>query len=456
MVTQPGTPPCTVPSAAPALPPSSYSASLPATYRLSAFPVSPSEGSALPPGLGLAQRGCASDDERDHDAAESPSRAGPAPVPRTARGFDPSVPPPPSISRADDDAAGTSSGASSRKGSAGSFSPTETDDGDGDGGSATPLSSLAGSLLSEDAGGSSSSLYKKRAGGALNAAAAESNLARTSPAVVGALEWGVRTLVVRAPMDDAAKREREARAVRRGWEDPALAAARRALWDDVPADEARREEQVHAREPVLDEVSVESEADDEEDEDAAPDAAGNDDDHDDEWELPPVRLPCHTTLAPRPSCLRYSPAARTSLSLPSLSTSSSSPADDPTSGRHSPSAASSASTSAPSVSFSCAPPQTCATWSAEVYSRRGDAPVEKLSIREWIELQGVREAVGVWSGKIAKWDQVLAADAAAPATAEAPASKGRPACQLAAVVGVVHVSRSTPSSPVNSSTLSLP
>lgn len=30
--------------------------------------------------------------------------------------------------------------------------------------------------------------------------------------------------------------------------------------------------------------------------------------------------------------------------------------------------------------------------------------MEKLSIREWIELQGVREAVGVWSGKIGKWE----------------------------------------------------
>ena len=30
--------------------------------------------------------------------------------------------------------------------------------------------------------------------------------------------------------------------------------------------------------------------------------------------------------------------------------------------------------------------------------------MEKLSIREWIELQGVREAVGVWSGRIGKWE----------------------------------------------------
>ncbi|BGP44643.1 hypothetical protein JCM10450v2_000457 [Rhodotorula kratochvilovae] len=440
MATQLGTPPCAIPSAGP--PPSSmsYSASLPPTYRLSAFPVSPSDCSALPPGLGLAQRGCASDDERSDDEQQrAPPASGRAQAaPRTIRGFDP-APRPLDDAALTNENTGSSSAASSRKGSAGSLaSTTETDD---SGGSETPLSSLAGSLLSDvDAGKDSPA----------TAAGAGSNLARTSPAL-GSLEWGVRGLSIRAPLDDAAKREREARAVRGGWEDPALAAARRALWDDVPAEEVGGEN-APAGEPVV-EVILGGEADPSGDEGAS-DAAVEDDDSDDEWGLPPVRLPCHTTLAPRSSCLRYSPAARTSISLPSLSTSSSSPADDPSaSGRHSPSADSTASTSAPSVSFSCAPPQTCATWSAEAYSRRGDAPVEKLSIREWIELQGVREAVGVWSGKIAKWDEVLAADAAAPpaAAADVCAARGRPPCQLAAVVGVVHVSRSTPSSPVDTS-----
>lgn len=30
--------------------------------------------------------------------------------------------------------------------------------------------------------------------------------------------------------------------------------------------------------------------------------------------------------------------------------------------------------------------------------------MEKLSMREWVELREVREAVGLWSGKIARWE----------------------------------------------------
>lgn len=31
--------------------------------------------------------------------------------------------------------------------------------------------------------------------------------------------------------------------------------------------------------------------------------------------------------------------------------------------------------------------------------------MEKLTLREWVELRDVRGAVGVWSGKVAKWQE---------------------------------------------------
>jgi len=548
------TPPCPIPpmlppAAARAPPPAaaaaaaghSYSASLPPTYRLSAFPVSPSAHDCstaaastgtftLAPGLGLEQRGCDSGDDDDHDSARtssspsttrrripspssSPSSFAHRPT-RTTRGFD--CPAPSSTSSLDAAAAAPASGPELRSASTSSArssssctdtsasTSTSTTEDDADD-CATPLSSLAGSTISMTASDSCGALSPGTAPAATSSSSAAAAPQRpptsTSSNLAARLEWGLSGLVVapQVPKDDAAKREREARAVRGGWEDPALAAARRALWDDVVAVD---EDEGAPRPPPLAAEAQGAKGDDEgspgqadgedgdadvseshdDDDDAASEEAAREDDEDEASGFPRVRRPCHTTLAPRFSCLRHSPSARAALSLPSSSCPSSNE-DGPlppsstststptlfTSGRLSPSAASSTSTSdgAPaSVTFSCAPPETCPTWSAEAYSRRGDAPVEKLSIREWIELQGVREAVGVWSGKIAKWDeaQQLAEASAAAAAANGAGgegqlstpTRGRPPGGLAAVVGVVHISRSTPTSPVDPNRMPFP
>ncbi|KPV78325.1 uncharacterized protein RHOBADRAFT_50805 [Rhodotorula graminis WP1] len=524
------TPPCPIP---PPLPPAgarapapshaaaghSYSASLPPTYRLSAFPVSPSatnddQGSfsTLAPGLGLEQR--SSDSDADADDDDTGHRRPPSPPSpstplspsshrptRTTRGFDcPSTAPAsaPAAAAASSGIDLRSTSASSARSSSSctdtsaSTSTTTTEDDVDE--CATPLSSLAGSTASMTASESCRATAAPGHAPTTSSSAAAPRPPLTSGGsgsdLAARLEWGMQGLVVapQVPKDDAAKREREARAVRGGWEDPALAAARRALWDDVVAvdeDEdaqpgevgrVRGEEGTAERRPGQDDgeagVSVRR---DDNDDDVARDGDEEEDRGDDDEGLPRPRRPCHTTLAPRFSCLRHSPSARASLSLPSSSCPSSS--DDgplppstststsplPTSGRLSPSAASTSSTSegAPaSVTFSCAPPETCPTWSAEAYSRRGDAPVEKLSIREWIELQGVREAVGVWSGKIAKWDEAqVLAEASAGAGGDGQLStptRGRPPGGLAAVVGVVHISRSTPTSPVDPNRMPFP
>ncbi|GAA5838270.1 hypothetical protein JCM9279_003184 [Rhodotorula babjevae] len=540
------TPPCPIP---PPLPPAgarapqaaptaaghSYSASLPPTYRLSAFPVSPSAQDCststatftLAPGLGLEQRGCDSgdDDADDDDSARtsspstsrrrlpSPSSSSSSPSSyahrptRTTRGFDcPNASSPSSLDAAkpasgtdlrstSTSSARSSSSCTDTSASASTSTSTSATEDDPDD-CATPLSSLAGSTISMTASSDSCRAGPAAAVSPTTSATAAAAAAPRPPPPTSAssnlaarLEWGLSGLVVapQVPKDDAAKREREARAVRGGWEDPALAAARRALWDDVvSADEDEGAPLVEAQRAQGEGASAQVEGDDgdadvseshDDDDGASEDAARDDEDDEDEASgLPRVRRPCHTTLAPRFSCLRHSPSARASLSLPSSSCPSSSE-DGPlpsststptllTSGRLSPSAASTTSTSegAPaSVTFSCAPPETCPTWSAEAYSRRGDAPVEKLSIREWIELQGVREAVGVWSGKIAKWDeaQQLAAEASAGAGAGGDGqlstpTRGRPPGGLAAVVGVVHISRSTPTSPVDPNRMPFP
>ncbi|ORY75004.1 hypothetical protein BCR35DRAFT_306403 [Leucosporidium creatinivorum] len=169
-------------------------------------------------------------------------------------------------------------------------------------------------------------------------------------------------------------------------EDPQLAAARRALWEDIP-----EPGQLGAPSPTASvfsnseleapglgavEQAVSDEDDDEEEDYCSPS-----DDEDDEDGARPRSLPSHTTRPPLPSCLRPPAPSRTN-----SQSSSSSP------------------TSTISVRISDAPPKAFVTFSPIDYERKGAAPVEKLSIREWIELQGVREAVGVWSGKIGKWE----------------------------------------------------
>ncbi|KAK4705574.1 molybdenum cofactor sulfurtransferase, partial [Phenoliferia sp. Uapishka_3] len=66
------------------------------------------------------------------------------------------------------------------------------------------------------------------------------------------------------------------------------------------------------------------------------------------------------------------------------------------------SSASSQSSSTPSVQFAEEWTVTF-TYSPVDYVRRGQSPVEKLSIKEWVELRSVREAVGLFSGKIQPW-----------------------------------------------------
>lgn len=354
------------------------------------------------------------------------------------------------------------------------------------------------------------------------------------------LDWGLRRLSLdtgsnsNSAVDAKAKRERAA--VREGWEDPALAAARRALWADDADDETvasipsttasnglvgalaersrtlRADADAAAPSPAAAPTSEERR--DQEDSPGAT-ADDHDDDDDEAYALllpPPACMPCHATLSPRASCLRNSPLAR-SASLAALSCSTSSfssdsspvslsdsaalpPSDSDTpptmtttssssrdrdlqhrrnsssgggGGRLSPSATSTstASTSAPpSVSFSPAPPLEGATYSAVDYERGGDGPVEKLSVREWIELQGVREAVGVWSGKIGPWSAELEAalqnaaadlgsgggggDGSTTAGKRFGSSQASPSsCTApAALVGVVQVTKSAHNSPV--------
>ncbi|GAA5973230.1 hypothetical protein JCM21900_003897 [Sporobolomyces salmonicolor] len=379
---------------------SSYTLSLPSTYRRSSFPVSPAlplgappgrvPAYTLPPGLGLELRGCRDDD--DYERATGTR----APL------FDRAV----------------ASSSAARKSSVSSEASSSTADPIGS--SSAPLSSLASSILSDQGGG---------------------------PAAPWLAASG-RSWSLNSGMDKA-KRE----AVK-GWEDPALAAARRALWDDVP--EETKEELQEGRQAL--QVFVE----DDEEEGAQDEFEDSDDDHDD-WSLFPPRSPAHATLTPGPSCLRNRGSPSSAWLSLSTSFSSSSQSSSAFGDRGvSPSSSQTSHTSihshdSPSLRFSDDPPLTCPTYSAEDYERKGEGPVEKLSIREWIELQGVREAVGVWSGKIGKWDEDetgegrttgAGASVVVDSNSTSMSNKGRTQFPLAAVVGVVHVSRSTPSSPV--------
>ncbi|GAA6031933.1 hypothetical protein JCM8097_003348 [Rhodosporidiobolus ruineniae] len=445
---------------------SSYTASLPPTYRRSSFPLSPhalhpasssshsSSSSATPsftflPGLHLEQKGCHSDEDdtlaRRFDALRVQHG-----------GFDDQS------SSSSSRGGSSSSPPSSRKSSASSFDSFSASNACSSG-TATPLSSLAGSVH----GDPSASLNCGRIS-ALNASSASTSTSCATASGLSAFDWSASPPPPLAP-PPAAKRSLSAgsgmdkakREAVKGWEDPALAAARRALWDDVPDDEVQKKQ----KEAPAEEVFVEE--DEEEGEGEDEDGEWEDADEDD-WQLPPARPATSppTPTGPIYSCLRNSSSSRsaTSLacSLPPLDSSSASSSSLSLSHSHSratsPTSCSSPASSAPpslsaSVSFSPNPPHTCTTYSSRAYSRRGDAPVEKLSIREWMELQGVREAVGVWSGKIEKWDEAAMASPAAAcgavASGGAAERKGRSPYQLAAVVGVVQVARSTPNSPTS-------
>lgn len=203
-------------------------------------------------------------------------------------------------------------------------------------------------------------------------------------------------------------------------EDPELAAARRALWEDEPShvgdDGARpsvfeEDEEEPLRTPVVEgrhartesglryfKSPVSSEADSSQDDVQNDHYYSQDDDDDDDDDRPPPATPSHATLPPLPSCLRPLAPSR----------------------RHS---QHSSSSGAVSVRISEDPPAAFPTYSPVDYERKGDEPVSRLSVREWLELQGVREAVGVWSGRIEKLDEatLAALEAGAP---NGPAANG--------------------------------
>ncbi|KAK4050488.1 hypothetical protein OIO90_005071 [Microbotryomycetes sp. JL221] len=194
-------------------------------------------------------------------------------------------------------------------------------------------------------------------------------------------------------------------------EDPELAAARRALWEDEPvhneADGTRPsvfaeddDDEASQRTPKATTTVFDfdrgpihspplSDYEEQRVEYAAepPSLVGTDEygDEDDDDERPPPATPGHATLPPLPSCLR--PMA-------------------PLSRRHSATSSSAETGTTISVRISEEPPASFPTHSPIDYERKGDEPVSRLSVREWLELQGVREAVGVWSGRIQKPDEV--------------------------------------------------
>ncbi|GAA6059877.1 hypothetical protein JCM10212_007082 [Sporobolomyces blumeae] len=413
---------------------SAYTASLPATYRRSSFPVSPAvhAPNAAPflPGLSLEMRGCRDDDDFER--------------------------------------------------ATGSKAPYYSAFG-----SHAQAQARTGSVSSETSSASSGSGVFDRPA----LASSRSSLSSEGSTVPWLGDVAGRSWSLNSGLE---KKKREAI---KGWEDPALAAARRALWEDVGAT-------VVPEVTVIDDgdeaVEFEDEAVSRKGGEAGPDQAeagqgdeeeeeeeGEEED-DDDWSLRPARPPCHSTLAPGPSCLRSrtasaSPSPRfAALSLDSSVSSSSCSTCPPLERGSSPSPSSecsetsctSTSQTAPSIRFSPDPPLTCPTYSAKDYERKGDLPVEKLSIREWIELQGVREAVGVWSGKIGKWAENDATPAGtaenssfasssdgssgstvtngSTSTRDAKPPTDKSLCPLAAVVGVVTVSKSAPNSPTQS------
>lgn len=163
------------------------------------------------------------------------------------------------------------------------------------------------------------------------------------------------------------------------FEDPTLTEARRALWEDVPS--SPRSGSV-GRKIYPDEGT---DAGDEQGSSSSDEEEGGTD----LQPLPSPSKPSHATLPPLASCLRPPSHSRP----PSRSSSHSSSSTTTT-----PYSLSS------SVQFASSPPEKAVTYSGVDYERGGEGQVEKLSMREWVELREVREAVGLWSGKIARWE----------------------------------------------------
>lgn len=165
-------------------------------------------------------------------------------------------------------------------------------------------------------------------------------------------------------------------------EEPTLFLARRALWDEYPAAGHHIAASIIPTGPEIlnpEEEDAEEDSEEEEEEDKVSLSP-----------IPSASLPSHATLSPRSSCLRP----------PLLH-----PPTPPTrSGGSSPSSSISGSLLSSSVTFSDLPPEAVDTYSSEDYERGGDAPVEKLSMRDCVELRNLRDSVGIWSGRVPKWD----------------------------------------------------
>ncbi|GAA5834912.1 hypothetical protein JCM11251_002060 [Rhodosporidiobolus azoricus] len=476
-------------------PTSAYTASLPPTYRRSSFPAAPpsscldtsptpSTVSALllPPGLALQQRGCTDDEGGFCGRGRGWNYTATDPTQTGVNG----------ATSANRDGASSSSAPSSRKSSSSSCDSFANSSAGS--GAATPLSSVSGSVLGLSSPSRSSSLSSSSS--SASSSCERTPTPRASTSLLSALDWSVppplhspaaptpRSLSYSAGSDEIAKKrkqdkekaagtkeERESVAKKGGWEDPALARARRALWEDVaPSSEGEKAGEG--------EVFVEEEEDGEDEQDAEEEEQEGEDE--DDWHLPPARPPTSASTHPLHSCLRSSSLSRSFASLSCSSASSTTPpnhTDDtsstgsscrssspnpcPSSPASSSLSLSSSSQSQKGVSFSPTPPTSCLTYSPLAYPRSGLPPVEKLSIREWMELQGVREAVGVWSGRVGSWGDVQAAIQAEAEEKERKdgtgagggAGGGEAKGELARVAcsrlrGVVQVARSMPSSPI--------
>ncbi|KAM0755694.1 hypothetical protein T439DRAFT_320404 [Meredithblackwellia eburnea MCA 4105] len=198
-------------------------------------------------------------------------------------------------------------------------------------------------------------------------------------------------------------------------EDPGLEAARRALWEDFDDLKLCASPEVNVQAAPLsaqtsstsntstplasDSNGMRIQEGPETPQLEQDDGEGEESDGDDEYEedeevamveeievlLPPLASPsrpAHTTLSPLPSCLRPPLGSRTV------------------------SASSFTSSNTPSVQF-LEERSISLTYSPTDYERKGDDPVEKLSIKEWVELKSVREAVGLFSGYIEPWHDNL-------------------------------------------------
>lgn len=188
-------------------------------------------------------------------------------------------------------------------------------------------------------------------------------------------------------------------------EDIALYNARRALWDDCIGGSDSDQAGISSFTDTPTDSEVDLKTDEEDNQDG--------DDRIDFIPLASPSKPSHKTLSPHSSCLRLPPISNSTTSTTN-SNSNSSTSLSPDLSSTSPSSSINSlftsnsfcsSNTSNSVQFSSEPPESVDTYSPEEYQRGGDPPLEKLSMRDCVELHRLRECVGVWSGKIKKWEE---------------------------------------------------